>query len=752
MRTSNTRKVRVGCGCIGLYSRDPGLKAAEQILRKHPSHGDTQAMKALILNSQDQKDEAFALAKEALRNGMKSHITWHVYGLLYRSIKNWEEAARAYKMALRLEPDSIQIQRDLGLLQMQVRDYEGYAQSRRNILQGRSMVRQNWTALAIAQHLGGDLESAERTLNTYEETLKQQPPKTDIEHSEAVLYKITIIAEMAQTERALEHLDAVLNRLGDRTAALEMRARFLSDLGRREEAEAAYRVLLERNADYRMYYDGLMKAVDPEGTDIQKRKEICDEYVRRNPRGDAARRIPLDFLEGDAFREAADSYLQHMLKKGVPSTFANVKALYRDPSKMKTIIDLVEGYTKVVENEPEANGVKEESHDDDSNLTNGVEEKPSSSKSSTFRSSIHYFLIQHYNYVSSRDLTKAMHLVDKEIEAKPDSVDLHMSKARVYKHLGNIQKASETMELARTKDTRDRYINTKAAKYLLRNDQNDVAKDILSKFTKNDAIGGTIGDLIDLQCMWFLLEDGESHFRQGQLGLALKRFTSVYDVFEIWQEDQFDFHNFSLRKGQIRAYVDMIRWEDHLRDHPFFSRGARGAIRAYLRLHDHPELAHGPQTNGMNGELSKADKKKAQKKAAKAAQKAEQEEAEKQDAKKTNQTTADGEVKKVDTDPNGMKLVQTEKPLEDAMKFLNLLLDFSPKNIDSHLLGFEVFMRRSEYIDLQSVFFQRLTLHREISARITLLTRFPRPRAYTCRSTFPDHPIRKDNVGSFDRH
>ena len=640
---------------------------------------------------------------------MKSHITWHVYGLLYRSIKNWEEAARAYKMALRLEPDSIQIQRDLGLLQMQVRDYEGYAQSRRNILQGRSMVRQNWTALAIAQHLGGDLESAERTLNTYEETLKQQPPKTDIEHSEAVLYKITIIAEMGQTERALEHLDAVLNRLGDRTAALEMRARYLSDLGRREEAEAAYRVLLERNADYRMYYDGLMKAVDPEGTDIQKRKEICDEYVRRNPRGDAARRIPLDFLEGDAFREAADSYLQHMLKKGVPSTFANVKALYRDSAKMKIIIDLVEGYTKQVENEPEANGVKEESHDDNPNLTNGVEDKPAANKPSPFRSSIYYFLIQHYNYAFSRDLTKAMRLVDKEIEAKPDSVDLQMTKARIHKHLGNIEKASETMEIARTKDTRDRYINTKAAKYLLRNDQNDVAKDILSKFTKNDAIGGTIGDLIDLQCMWFLLEDGESYLRQGRLGLALKRFTSVYDVFEIWQEDQFDFHNFSLRKGQIRAYVDMIRWEDHLRDHPFFSRGARGAIRAYLRLYDHPELAHGPQTNGVNGELSKAEKKKAQKKAAKAAQKAEQEEAEKQDAKKTNQTTADGEVKKVDTDPNGSKLVQTEKPLEDAMKFLNLLLDFSPKNIDSHLLGFEVFIRRSEYFDLQSNYLQRLT-------------------------------------------
>ena len=606
-------------------------------------------------------------------------------------------------MALRLEPDSVQIQKDLALLQMQMRDYEGYIQSRRKLLQGRSAFRQNWTALAIAQHLAGDLESAERTLNTYEETLKQQPPKSDVEHSEALLYKITIIAEMGQTERALEHLDAVFYRIGDRTAALEMRAQYLSKLSRRPEAEAAYRILLERNADYRLYYEGLMTALDPEGANIQRRTEICKEYVTKNPRGDAARRMPLDFLEGDAFREAADSYLKHMLKKGVPSTFANVKSLYRDPAKLKTIIDLVEGYALNPDSKPEMNGATKEEATTDEKSVNGVDENLSRYRLSTFDSSVQYFLIQHYNYSLSRDLKKAMELVDKAIGVQPDSVDLYMTKARIYKHLGNSEKASETMEIARTKDIRDRYINTKSAKYLLRNNQNETAIDILGKFTKVDAIGGPVGDLLDLQCMWFLLEDGEARLRQGQLGLALKRFTSVYDVFEIWQEDQFDFHNFSLRKGQIRAYVDMIRWEDRLREHPFFSQASIAATRAYIQLYEHPELAGGPQINGVNGvngdlsKLDKAERKKAQKKAAKAAQKAEQEEAEKQDAKKTNQTTVDGEIKKVDTDPKGLKLVQTEKPLDDAMKFLGLLLEFSPKLIQSQLVGFEVYIRRSKH-------------------------------------------------------
>lgn len=277
-----------------------GLKAADQILRKAPDHGDTQAMKALIINSQGNSEEAFALAKLALKNDMKSHICWHVYGLLYRSVKNFEEAIKAYKFALRLEPESQQIQRDLALLQMQMRDYPGYIQSRRAILQARTALRQNWTALAVAQHLAGDLADAERTLTAYEETLKSPLPKSDIEVSEAILYKNNIIAEMGDIERALEHLDAVAKYNPDRTAVMEMRAHFLLTLGRMKEAANAYRALLSRNAENRSYYDGLQAALGLKAVDVASLKSLFEEYVEKNPRGDSARRIPLDLFEESA--------------------------------------------------------------------------------------------------------------------------------------------------------------------------------------------------------------------------------------------------------------------------------------------------------------------------------------------------------------------------------------------------------------------------------------------------------------------
>jgi N-alpha-acetyltransferase 15/16, NatA auxiliary subunit len=276
-----------------------GIKVADQILRKNPNHGDTLAMKALIINSQGRPEEAFVLAKVALRNDMKSHVCWHVYGLLYRAEKNFEEAIKAYKFALKLEPESQQIQRDLALLQVQMRDYHGYIESRRAMLQARPQIRQNWTALAIAYHLAGNLASAEDVLTKYEETLKNLPQKPDIEHSEALLYKNTIIAETGEIERALEHLQAACKGCLDRLAVMEMKGDYLLRLGRDQEAEKAYRALIDRNPEYRAYYDGLEKSLGVR-EDRASLKDVYDEIAAKNPRGDAARRIPLEFLHGNS--------------------------------------------------------------------------------------------------------------------------------------------------------------------------------------------------------------------------------------------------------------------------------------------------------------------------------------------------------------------------------------------------------------------------------------------------------------------
>lgn len=286
-------------------SQSPGLKSCEQILRKAPNHGETLAMKALILNAKGDVDEAFTLAKVALQKDMKSHVCWHVYGLLYRSVKNYEEAIKAYRMALRIEPDSQQILRDLALLQIQMRDYGGYCESRKSILTSRPQIRQNWTTLAVAYHLAGNLESAENVLTRYEETLKPIPPKTDLEHAEASLYKNTIIAETGRLQQAYDHLDTFCKDSLDGLAYLELNARYLSQLEMHEDAAVAYGSLLERNPERRDYFQGLEASKRLVSKTPEDRTQIYTDLSRSNPRGDAVHRIPLDFLQGTRSNLAA---------------------------------------------------------------------------------------------------------------------------------------------------------------------------------------------------------------------------------------------------------------------------------------------------------------------------------------------------------------------------------------------------------------------------------------------------------------
>lgn len=363
-----------------------------------------------------------------------------------------------------------------------------------------------------------------------------------------------------------------------------------------------------------------------------------------------------------------------MLDKGVPSTFANLKHLYSNKSKQQTLLEVVNEYINSKKGQANA-------------------EPKRSGDTSKGDSSAYYYLAQHYNYHLSRDLDQALVYIDKAIELEPKSVDFHMTKARIYKHKGDTKTASETMEIARTLDERDRYINTKAAKYQLRNDENEAALKTLGMFTRLEAVGGPLADLHDMQCMWYLTEDGQSHARQGDVGLALKRFTTVYNIFDVWQEDQFDFHSFSLRKGQIRAYVEMIRWEDRLRDHPFYTRAAIGAIKEYLKLHDKPQ-ANG--ANSADDDAAALEKKKAAKKARKAAQQAERDAAAKKAEPNKAVPVDAAAAKKVDEDPNGVKLAETKEPLTDAMKFLGPMLEFAPKLLEGQLLGFEVYFRRGK--------------------------------------------------------
>ena len=63
-----------------------GLKSADLVLKKFPEHGETLAMKGLIIRNmapdhdKEKKEEAYELVRRGLKADLKSHVCWHVYG------------------------------------------------------------------------------------------------------------------------------------------------------------------------------------------------------------------------------------------------------------------------------------------------------------------------------------------------------------------------------------------------------------------------------------------------------------------------------------------------------------------------------------------------------------------------------------------------------------------------------------------------------------------------------------------------
>ncbi|KAF9578148.1 N-alpha-acetyltransferase 16, NatA auxiliary subunit, partial [Lunasporangiospora selenospora] len=505
-----------------------GFKGAEQILKKFPEHGETLALKGLFFNHMDKKDEAYEFVKKGLRHDLKSHICWHVFGLLYRSDKNYEEAMKCYKNALNIDKastmdflfdfinwENLQIMRDYSLLQIHMRHYEAFVDTRHQLLELRPQNRQFWIGLAIGYHMLGKPDLGIKVLTAYEETLKDVPSKPDYEHSEMLLYHNTMLEETGDIQGALEHLDSIESHVSDRKALMEKRAKFLIALGRSDDAEEAYRALIQHNPDNFAYIEGLTKSMglangegakalsaENESKLLTMFTELQDQY----PRSNAAKRLPLRYATGESFVKTADEYLRSMLRKGVPSLFVNIKTLYANKEKEAAVETLVLGYLAALE--------KSKGFDNSGSVV-----EPPTALLWTL-----YFLAQHYDF--KRQSEKALGLIDRAIEHTPTLVELYMTKGRILKHAGNYVEAMDSLNEARELDLQDRFINSKCVKYMIRADKMSEAEKTAVMFARAD-IADPLNDLVEMQATWFSLECGESNIRQGQIGRALKRFHQV---------------------------------------------------------------------------------------------------------------------------------------------------------------------------------------------------------------------------------
>lgn len=569
------------------------LKLVEANLKKNSSHAESLALKGCINYHLGNLSEAGSYIEKALKKESNNYLVDHLAGIYYKAVENYPEAAKWMKAAIDNGSPNKQILRDLSLLQSQVRDYKNLVESRQAYLESQPGYRANWTATAVAHHLNKDYKAAVSTLTKIEETIKSYLTDADrYEQSECVLYKNSIIGESGDFQLALDTLNQDEDEIKDKLSVLEYRAKYLLLLGRRKEASLVYRQLLQRNSDNVSYYHLLETALESTSKPLEARVKLYEKLARFYPKSDPPKFLPLTFIPGShpLFEVKAKEYILPLLQRGVPATFVNVKPLYKNKAKLEVIQKVVtEFFDKEISN---------------FNPTIFVWTK--------------YFLAQHYLYLKDYEL--ASKHIDEALDHSPTLVELYIIKARILKHLGDFEKAADTMNEGRELDLQDRFINSKATKYYLRANKVDQAIDCISLFTKldEDSVNGC-KDLHLMQVNWVLVESAEAYSRlyhqyadklgelrsNGELtdedktieselvenlelykGLALKRFHSVLKIFSIFSNDQYDFHSYCMRRGTPRDYVQTLIWEDKIHSTPIYTRVLNGLYKIYMEIYE----------------------------------------------------------------------------------------------------------------------------------------------------------------------
>lgn len=687
-----------------------GLKAADAILKKFPDHGETLSMKGLTLNCMDRKHEAYELVRLGLKNDLKSHVCWHVYGLLYRSDREYREAIKCYRNALRIDPDNIEILRDLSLLQAQMRDLTGFVETRQQLLTLKPNHRMNWIGFAVSHHLNSNASKAIDILEAYEGTLEDDyPPDNErCEHGEMLLYKVSLLEESGFLDKALEELHKKVFKIVDKLAYREEEVTLLVKVGRFKEGEKLYRMLLSMNPDNYRYYEGLQKCLglhsesgQYSSDEINQLDALYKSLGQQYSWSSAVKRIPLDFLNAEKFRDAADVYVRPLLTKGVPSLFSDLSPLYDHPGKA----DILETLVLELQESIKTTGA----------YPGRAEKEPPSTLMW-----ILFYLAQHYDRRGQYDIALAK--IDEAIQHTPTVIDLYSVKSKILKHGGDFAAAAALADEARCMDLADRYVNSQCVKRMLQADQVALAEKTAVLFTKD---GDQHNNLHDMQCMWYELASGESYFRQGDLGRALKKFLAVEKHYADITEDQFDFHSYCLRKMTLRAYIEMLRFQDRLHAHAYFRKAAAGAIRCYIKLYDSPPKSSAEEDDEM-AKLPASQKKKMRQKQRKAEARAKKEAEVKNEESTVTGVSKSGKrnVKPVDPDPHGEKLLQVEDPLLEATKYLKLLQKHSPDCLETHLLSFEVNMRKQKILLALQALKQLLRLDAENPDSHRCLIRF----------------------------
>lgn len=487
-----------------------------------------------------------------------------------------------------------------------------------------------------------------------------------------------VLEEDGQLDTALAELDKNAGRIRDVASALEMKYRINLAKEKMKEAERCALRLLRMNPDDHGRHTMLLRSLSMDRESIpslpvserQKLMRVYRGLQQKFPRSHAPFRIPLDFLKGQSFKDELESYVVLRVRKGVPSLASDVTPLLSDPEKRKGVEEVS---ARLVQSLRERNTMPQSE----------AEESPAAL--------LWALLFREGVKEAMGEFEDALALADEAIAHTPTCLDAYLAKARALESMGDKRGAAETAEEAREMDLADRNLNAFAVARLFRDGRPERASEVAQLFAREELRSGQ-ASLHDMQCLWFEMEAGESHRRLGNRHKALWNFDIVRRHFADFEDDQFDFHQYCLRRTTLRMYVAMIRYQDDLRSHPYFLSAASSLVELYVSLHDRPfssaSSASEPSSPSEPSAESRSKPSPSEKK-----RKSKNKRAQQANCNGSNPSSSSNADSKEDRE--GIELASKPSPLDEASKLLESLQAHGSHLRQVHLAAFSVYWRKN---------------------------------------------------------
>jgi peptide alpha-N-acetyltransferase len=485
------------------------------------------ALKGLFLGLLGRKEDGYENIRGGIKLCLKSPVCWHVYGLLCRADKNYDEAAKCYRNALRFDKDNGQILRDLAVLQLQMRQYSALCDTRYQLLTLRPVVKVNWINLAVAYHLSGKHEQAIGVLNAVLDAfpLESNFRANQLEQSELIFYKASILEESGKLQEAYDSLDSKLFAHPDVPTWYCRRAALLCAMERFNEAAPIYKLLLEYNPDCRIALQGHLQC----SAKIDQKKSVYEtisELQKAFPRSVLLKTELVNASDEKSLKNNLIDVILPLARRGILSAFSIIRRLYRE-----------EGLASILDD-----------------FCSELQQEILRNNKADYVAWIHLLLAQHYSFRPG-EFKKAIEHMESAASLEPATPEVFLYYAKILRRLGHANEAAECMNFARQLDLSDRFLNSKTAKYMLKAGRIDEAKKLAGMFLKKSDTEDPLKDLVDMQVLWFAHEMGLAQQSFGDHVKAMTYFNQIRKHFEDFYEDQFDFHNYVLRRMTLCRYV-----------------------------------------------------------------------------------------------------------------------------------------------------------------------------------------------------